>query len=119
MKAAKRQPSRPKAWRAAVVTILAVAWTFLAFVLASSRAEERAENVEQVVLHVEGMTCEACAVGIRGALGRVRGVESAKVDVAEKRVVIAYDPAQVRPQQLVEAVKKMGYVARLATPEGQ
>jgi copper chaperone CopZ len=119
MSRAKMQTPRLKATRTTVAAILAVAWMGVALVAACSRAEEPPAKVEHVVLHVEGMTCAFCAVAIRTALGRRSGVQSVKVDVAEQRVVVAYDPAQVLPQQLVEAVTNLGYVARLATPEGQ
>ncbi len=84
---------------------------------AASKAGEPATGVQRAVLHVEGMTCASCAVAIRTALTRLSGVESAEVKVAEKQAIVLYHPAQVRPPQLVEAVNKLGYVARLATPE--
>jgi periplasmic mercuric ion binding protein len=65
-------------------------------------------------LHVEGMTCPSCKVAVRTALSRLDGVKEAKVDVASKSASVVYDPARVKPQQLVDAVNKLGYQASLA-----
>ncbi|WP_426754621.1 heavy metal translocating P-type ATPase [Myxococcus sp. Y35] len=66
----------------------------------------RPESVEMDVL---GMTCAACVRRIEKALGAVRGVASASVNLALKRAKVTYDPSLTSPAQLAEAVKQAGY----------
>jgi copper chaperone CopZ len=71
------------------------------------------EGSRQLVLYVEGMTCEACAVEIRHALEGVPGVVDAGVDYAagEAWVVVTAD-AQTMEVELTSAVGRAGYKAR-------
>jgi copper chaperone CopZ len=73
--------------------------------------------VSTVTLTVEGMTCASCSVAVRTALKRLDGVRDARVSVEEKRAVVDYEPTKVTPQQMVDAVNKLGYRASLA-PKG-
>lgn len=69
-------------------------------------------------LRVEGMTCPSCKVAVRTALSKLEGVKDAKVDVAHKRASVEYDPSKVTPQQLVDAVNRLGYQASLPAKSG-
>jgi copper chaperone CopZ len=73
--------------------------------------------VSTVTLTVEGMTCSSCSVAVRTALKRLDGVRDARVSVEEKRAVVDYEPTKVTPQQMVDAVNRLGYRASLA-PKG-
>lgn len=63
----------------------------------------------QVVL--EGMHCAACALTIEDALRSVPGVQQAEVSAATRRARVVWHPAQVRPSQWMEAVRRAGYRA--------
>ena len=69
-------------------------------------------------LRVEGMTCPSCKVAVRTALSKLDGVKNAKVDVANKSATVEYDPSKVTPQQLVDAVNRLGYQASLPAKSG-
>jgi copper chaperone CopZ len=69
-------------------------------------------------LHVGGMTCPSCKVAVRTALSKLDGVKDAKVDVANKSATVEYDPSKVTPQQLVDAVNRLGYQASLPAKSG-
>jgi copper chaperone CopZ len=71
-----------------------------------------------VALHVEGMTCPSCKVAVRTALSKLDGVKDARVDVAKKSATVEYDPSKVAPQQMVDAVSRLGYEASLSTKSG-
>lgn len=71
-----------------------------------------------VALHVEGMTCPSCKVAVRTALKRLDGVLDARVDVAAKRATVDYDPTKLTPQQLVDAVNRLGYQTSLPAQSG-
>jgi len=63
-------------------------------------------------LPIEGMTCSSCAGRVEKSLNRLEGVE-ATVNFATERASVSFDPAQVAPEQLVEAVEGVGYEATL------
>jgi Cu+-exporting ATPase len=63
------------------------------------------------MLRIEGMTCASCSLAVRFALMRLEGVRKATVRYAEKRAVVEYDPAMVKPEQMVDAVNRLGYRA--------
>jgi Cu+-exporting ATPase len=61
------------------------------------------------------MTCASCAARIEKRLNRLDGVE-ASVNYATETASVAFDPARVAPERLVEAVRQAGYAARLPAP---
>lgn len=69
-------------------------------------------------LSVEGMTCEACAVGIERELASVGGVLAATVSYAEKTAAVVVDlNAPPSGKDLLAAVERAGYRAAIATPK--
>ncbi|HVA36864.1 MAG TPA: heavy metal translocating P-type ATPase [Candidatus Dormibacteraeota bacterium] len=62
-------------------------------------------------LAVEGMTCASCVARVTKYLERVPGVESAGVNLATERALIAHDAA-VSIEALEAAVEQAGYHAR-------
>ncbi len=62
-------------------------------------------------LTVSGMSCDGCVRHVRKALEKLPGVEAKSVVVGAAE--IAYDPAQVKPEQITAAVTKAGYPAVL------
>lgn len=67
----------------------------------------------RVALHIDGMTCASCSVAVRTALRRLEGVLGAEVSVEEKRARVTYEPQRVTPQQMVQAIERLGYRARV------
>ena len=76
---------------------------------------------DTIILQIEGMTCDSCAVHTRQALERVPGVRSASVSYPRQRADIEVDTG-VSLDPLVTAVAALGYRARLPdtlnTPSG-
>ena len=68
------------------------------------------------MLALEGMTCASCAFAVKAALQRLDGVLEAKVSYREKKAVIAFDPARVTPEAMVEAIRRAGFQAAVARP---
>lgn len=79
---------------------------------------EKTASAQTVTLTVEGMTCASCSVAVRTALKKLDGVKDAKVSTSEKRAVVEYEAAKVTPQQMVDAVNKLGYRASLPAAKG-
>ena len=58
------------------------------------------------------MTCASCVRRVERTLGKVEGVASASVNLANERATVTYDPAQVQLPALQAAVEKAGYGVR-------
>ncbi len=68
---------------------------------------------QTVELAVGGMTCAACAARIEKVLRRLDGVE-ASVNLAAERARVRFVPGRTTPADLVAAIEKAGFSARLA-----
>ncbi len=71
------------------------------------------DNLQRVVIPVEGMSCSTCEVAVRSALQRTNGVKSAHVSVATKTATVDYEPAKTNPAEIVKAINSTGYTASL------
>jgi len=58
---------------------------------------------------IAGMHCSLCTGTIEKALARHRGVEKVSVSLTHEQALIEYDPALVRPQELLLTLRQMGY----------
>jgi P-type Cu+ transporter len=72
-------------------------------------------SMDHLELPISGMTCAACAARIEKKLNRLDGVE-ATVNFATERASVDFDPGAVAPGELVAAVERLGYGARLPAP---
>lgn len=70
-------------------------------------------HVEQAVLAVQGLDCEACAGPIREALTHVGGFHDLKLDLKAQTVTVTYEPAAGRLRAYVDAINDLGYEASL------
>jgi len=66
-------------------------------------------------IKVSGMTCDACAITVKAALSRTKGVKSADVNAGKGLATVVYEDSQVTEQQLVDAVTKTGFKAEPST----
>jgi Cu+-exporting ATPase len=71
---------------------------------------------ERLELPIAGMTCASCANRVERKLNELDGVD-ASVNYATERATVAFDPAVVPAEQLVEAVEEAGYQAVLPDDE--
>jgi len=58
------------------------------------------------ILHIDGMTCGACATAVKHVLKRVDGVTNARVSYEEKKAVVTYDAAKVTPEKIARTVSE-------------
>lgn len=65
-------------------------------------------------LHVTGMTCGHCQAKVEQALKGIVGVYTAVVDLQDGEAEIDFNDDSVTTQQLVAAIEKAGYGAKLA-----
>ncbi|HOT99975.1 MAG TPA: heavy metal translocating P-type ATPase [Anaerolineaceae bacterium] len=64
-------------------------------------------------LEVHGMTCASCSATVERVVSKLRGVQSANVNLAAETLTFDYDPAEISLQQVVSAVAEAGYQAIL------
>ncbi len=67
------------------------------------------EQLTELTLPVEGMTCASCVRRVERALTKVDGVTEANVNLATERARVRFDPARVDRGDLTRAVEKAGY----------
>jgi len=64
---------------------------------------------EQLVLKVEGMTCNHCKAAVENAVRQLSGVLAAEVDLSRKTVTVQYEPDRVSVEQMKQAIEEEGY----------
>ena len=67
--------------------------------------------MEKLELHIEGMHCGSCAVGIQMLTSTMDGVSSAEVDYQGKKGVFEFDSAKTSKDAIVKAIAELGYIA--------
>jgi len=61
---------------------------------------------------IGGLHCSLCTSTIEKALGRRRGVKKVAVSLTHEQALVDYDPAQVRPEELLQTLREIGYTIR-------
>ena len=91
---------------------------------ASTTWEQVVERIEKtgysvptrhVELNIEGMTCASCVARIEKVVGRLDAVKSVHVNLASEKGHIEYVPGVIQESDLIKAVEKAGYSAKLAS----
>ncbi len=68
---------------------------------------------DKVTLDVGGMTCSACVQNIERVLNKLKGVDSATVNLTLEKAQVEYDSSQVSPAEMIAAIEGIGYTASL------
>jgi copper chaperone CopZ len=68
-------------------------------------------NQAIIELTAPGISCGKCKANIEGDLASHPGIEQVTVDVATRRVSIAYDQQRTSPDQLCAKLSEIGYPA--------
>lgn len=63
-------------------------------------------------LKVGGMHCSLCTESIHRGLGRLEGVEEARVSIAHEEALVRYDPTKISEHEIRETLEDLGYAAR-------
>lgn len=72
----------------------------------------QAEGTRMVKVEVHGMHCEGCVAAIEQALGECDGVVQKEVSLGDSLAVVTYDPAKVKPADVVAVIEELGYIAK-------
>lgn len=70
--------------------------------------------MKKTILRSQELTCPSCVAKIEKALTAVPGVEAAKVFFNTGRIEVQHDPALAEDEKLVQAVRSVGYEARIS-----
>ena len=65
--------------------------------------------MENVVLRVEGMSCEHCVKTVTNAVGAINGVSSVIVDLDGKTVTVEHDPGNATIERIKAEIEEQGY----------
>lgn len=63
--------------------------------------------------HVSGMTCSACSSHVEKAVGRLKGMAKASVNLLAETMEVDYDNSELSNQDIIAAVEHAGYGASL------
>ena len=75
---------------------------------------DRGAESEEVLLDVQGMTCNSCAARVQQALRQIDGVSEADVSFDQSRARVVLHPARVTTEELIAAIAATGYRASLS-----
>lgn len=64
---------------------------------------------ETKTLNVEGMSCMHCANAVKTSVGSLPGISKVDVDLAGKKVAVAYDADKVNVEKIKEKIEDAGY----------
>ncbi|MEK7576514.1 MAG: heavy metal-associated domain-containing protein [Patescibacteria group bacterium] len=62
---------------------------------------------------IEGMHCDACAIGIKMLLDSTDGIKSANINWGEKLGTIEYDESKIKIEEIQKTISDIGYSATL------
>jgi Cu+-exporting ATPase len=65
--------------------------------------------MKNIDIGIRGMTCAACAMRVERALGKLKGVAAARVNLAAESGHVEYDPQLARPQDIAASIAEAGY----------
>jgi len=71
-----------------------------------------ADGMARFRARVGGLHCSLCTGTLEKALGRQPGVAKVAVSLTHEQALVTYDPGRVRPQDLVDTLRDIGYSAR-------
>ena len=64
-----------------------------------------------VAIPIQGMSCGACAAGVKKKLKAIKGVQEVEVNLEHRHARVRYAEAEVPLESLVAAINELGYKA--------
>ena len=65
--------------------------------------------MEEIILNIEGMSCNHCKMAVEKSLQSLSGVKKADVDLAAKTVKVAYVTGKLTLKDFEKAVAEAGF----------
>ena len=97
----------------AVVVLGAGGMGMVALLPMSSAATETASHntLKTETFKIDKMTCAACPITVKKAMGKVSGVSSVDVDFQSKTATVTFDPERTKASAIAAASTNAGYPA--------
>lgn len=76
---------------------------------APATAAKQASSTVTAVIPVKGMSCGGCVAHVNEAVQKLDGVKSVETSLDDARTTVVYDPARVKPEEIVKAIAGSGY----------
>ncbi len=77
------------------------------------------DNLREVSLMLEGITCAACIWLNEQYMAGLPGVEQVRVNYATQRALVRWDDTRIRLSEILRAIQKIGYRALPYNPDQQ
>ncbi len=74
-------------------------------VLGVGRANRRADDRTTAQMHISGLYCPTCAVGLETILGRKEGIINAKATYPEGRLTVEYHAGLITQNRIEEIIR--------------
>jgi len=68
---------------------------------------------QTVTLSVPGMTCAACPLTVKAALGKVEGVSKIDVSYPDRQAVVTFDDTRTQAAVLIKTIADAGYSSNI------
>ncbi len=65
--------------------------------------------METTEFNVPSIACSICSGKIQGELKGMNGIETVNIDLKSQQVKVAYNPEEVKPQDIKKKIMTMGY----------
>lgn len=72
-------------------------------------SNENFQNMEKIVVPVEGMTCASCVARVEKSISKVVGVKNVSVNLATEKALIEFEKDKVNFQEIIKSVEDAGY----------
>jgi copper chaperone CopZ len=66
-------------------------------------------KMQEEIIEIKGMHCKSCAERIEAKLLQLKGVNKAKVNLAEEKAYVSIDPAQINLNTIKKEIESLGY----------
>ncbi|MCO6523909.1 MAG: heavy metal translocating P-type ATPase [Candidatus Schmidhempelia sp.] len=67
--------------------------------------------MEKITFNITGMTCSACQSRIENTVSNLSGIKLVNVNLLKNTMQVCFDPTLLSPQEIITAVKHIGYSA--------
>jgi copper chaperone CopZ len=79
-----------------------------------NKTKNTMKTLQKTTLRSDELNCPSCVNNIEGNLNKMEGIERAKVHFSTGRIEVEYDSDIVSENDLIDAVRKSGYVATVS-----
>ncbi len=69
-------------------------------------------NIQKVALHIDGMTCDACAKHVNHAVENLDGIVGIQTSYENGQTEIRFDQTKTNIQQIEKAINSTGYLVK-------